>query len=99
MMQAEEERQRPGARGQSSDTASVQLRAMQRRDDLHHLELIIPPDDRCTTAYTFATQLSTARCASVTPDMQLSDAVATQDNYSHTVPALNMIALYIWSAS
>lgn len=45
-MQAEEERQRTGSRGQGNESTSVQLRAMQRRDELHHLELIIPPDDR-----------------------------------------------------
>lgn len=46
--QAEEERQRPSSRGHEggSETALVQLRAMQRRSDLHAIELVMSPDDR-----------------------------------------------------
>lgn len=46
--QAEEERQRPSSRSQegSSETALVQLRAMQRRSELHAVELVMSPDDR-----------------------------------------------------
>lgn len=46
--QAEEERQRPSSQGHEggSETALVQLRAMQRRSDLHAIELVMSPDDR-----------------------------------------------------
>ena len=48
-MQAEEEKQRPSSRSRegTSETALVQLRAMQRRSDLHAVELVMGPDDRC----------------------------------------------------
>ena len=47
-VQADEEKQRSSSRGHegSSDSALVQLRAMQRRNDLHAVELVLGPEDR-----------------------------------------------------
>lgn len=46
--QANEERQRPSTRGHEggSETALVELRAMQRRSELHAIELVMSPEDR-----------------------------------------------------
>lgn len=47
--QADEEKQRPSsnrAHEGSSDSALVLLRAMQRRSDLHAVELVLNPEER-----------------------------------------------------
>ena len=46
--QADEERHRPSSKGREggSETALVELRAMQRRSELHAIELVMSPEDR-----------------------------------------------------